>query len=158
MTVRVLPSAAAAVAAVLALAGCAMAPVQGGGVVTEPGGRPAGQAHMVIEQQPSWPTALATITLPGGDQFRGKVIEERTEPSVGFGVATGFGWGHRRGGYGSGMMFEGPERTSRASALLISDRGHSMTCELRLASPGYLGGGGFADCKVSDGRIVALQF
>ena len=157
MTIKVLPP-TAVVAAALTLAACAMAPVQGGGVVTEPGGRPAGQAAMVIEQQPTWPTALATVTLPGGDQFRGKVIHERNQPTASFGVATGFGWGYRRGGYGTGMMVGGPERTSRASALLIGDRGHSMTCDLRLASPGYFGGGGFADCKVSDGRIVALQF
>lgn len=159
MKVRV---SAAALLIPLALAACATPPVQGTGVVTGEGGRPGGQAVMVVEQQAGWPTPLATVTLPDGEVFRGKMIYERTEPEVGFGFGTGFGWGHRHSGigvgYGTGMLYEGPERTSRASALLISERGASMTCDIRTAYPGRISSGGFADCKVSDGRVVAVQF
>lgn len=151
--------AALALLAPLALAACASPPVQGTGVVTGLNGQPAGQAVMTVEQDVGWPTPLAVVTLPDGEQFRGKVIHERTEPEAGFALGTGFGWGSRRGvGYGTGVLFEGPERTSRAGALLIGDRGRSMTCDIRTAAPGRISSGGYADCKVSDGRVVALQF
>lgn len=151
---------AATLAAPLALAACAMPPIQGGGVVSTPAGQPGGQATMVIEQHGAWPTPLATVSLADGEVFRGKVIHERTQPDVGVGFGSTYGWGPRRGGlgYGTGMVFTGPEETTRASALLIGDRGHSMTCDIRTADPGAFYSGGFAECKVSDGRIVALQF
>lgn len=110
-----------------------------------------------MEEKAGWPTPLATVTMPDGEVFTGKVISERNEPTTGFAVGTG--WGNRSHfGVGSSVMLSGQERTSRASALLMSDTGHSMTCDIRTVTPGSLRSGGFAQCNISDGRTVALEF
>lgn len=147
-------------AVALLLAGCAWR-VDGGGVVNTAGGDPAGRATMVIEEKSGWPTPLATVTLPDGETFTGKVITEASEPRVGYGVGTGvgFGWGSRSGvGLGTSVLLSGAERTSRASALLLSGAGHSMRCDIRTVRPGVIRSGGFADCSISDGRTLALEF
>ncbi|EKV32022.1 hypothetical protein C882_3086 [Caenispirillum salinarum AK4] len=143
-------------AALLLLAGCAWQQ-EGTGVVTSDAGAPAGRATLFMEEKAGWPTPLATVTLPDGETFTGKVIPERTEPTTGFAVGTGWGT-HSRVGVGSTVILSGPERTSRASALLLSEAGKSMTCDIRTVTPGALRSGGFARCDISDGRSVALEF
>lgn len=142
--------------ALLMLAGCAWQQ-SGGGTVTARSGDPAGRATLFMEEQAGWPTPIATVTLPDGETFTGKVITERTESTTGFAVGTGWG-GHSRVGVGSTVVLNGPNRTSRASALLLSEEGRSMTCDIRTITPGALSSGGFAHCEVSDGRKVALEF
>lgn len=141
------------------LAGCAWQ-VEGGGVVTGQSGEPAGRAVLTVEEQAGWPTPLATVTLPTGEIYSGKVIVDRTDPGPGFAIGTGWTWGPRRGpGVGFGTVLNaGPERSSRASALLFSPEGRSMSCDIRTTYPGRLQSGGFADCRISDGRTVALEF
>lgn len=143
-------------AAVLLVAGCSWQQ-SGAGVMTSAAGAPAGSATLFMEEKAGWPTPLATVTLPGGEVFSGKVIPERTEPTTGFAVGTGWG-GRSHFGVGSSVILSGPERTSRASAMLLSEDGRSMTCDIRTITPGSLRGGGFAQCAVSDGRTVALEF
>lgn len=155
MTARPLNLLASA-AVLLLLAGCAWQQ-SGAGVVTAQGGAPAGRATLFMEEKAGWPTPVATVTLPDGETFTGKVITERTEPTTGFAVGTGWGT-HSRVGVGSTILLTGPDRTSRASALLISPQGHSMSCDIRTVTPGALRSGGFAQCEVSDGRKVALEF
>lgn len=91
--------------ALLFLVGCSWQ-LAGGGVVTSTGGAPAGRATLFMEEKAGWPTPLATVTMPDGEVFTGKVISERNEPTTGFAVGTG--WGNRSHfGVGSSVMLSG---------------------------------------------------
>jgi hypothetical protein len=87
-------------------------------------------------------------TMPDGERFSGRFVIGTTD-TTGFGVGSGGGFG----------IFTGGGNTSRASAVLMGDRGDSMHCMFELAHPSDdLEGGGIGRCKLSSGQVIDATF
>ena len=90
-------------------------------------------------------------TLPDGEKFEGKFVEESVNncfcPGLGFQKTHGNKPGDVESNLG---IFD---------AVLFGNKGHTMKCWFRLADSKIgLSGGGIGTCQVSDDRIIDLQF
>jgi len=78
-------------------------------------------------------------TLPDGEKFEGKFVEEWTSAH-----GTGSETVEAYSGY--------------VEAVLFGDKGHTMNCRFRTPDSLGLLSGGIGRCQVSDGRVIDVQF
>lgn len=84
-------------------------------------------------------SARIRMTMPDGEHFTGKVVENPATP------------------YASEGYPELDEFPGNTEAFLYGDRGSEMRCKFRLSDT-VLGfrGGGFGLCEASDGRVIDI--
>ena len=89
------------------------------------------------------------ITIEG-KAYTGTWVQ--TSPAYTTAVATGFGWGWRRGGLGSTFIIDNPQG-GEAKALLTAPDGSGLRCDFR-SGPSLRGGGA---CRDDKGREYDVQ-
>ena len=90
-----------------------------------------------------------SITIDG-KAYAGTWVQ--TAPAYTTAVATGFGWGWRRGGFGSTFIIDNPQG-GEAKALLNAPDGSGLRCDFR-SGPSLRGGG---VCRDDKGREYDVQ-
>lgn len=130
-----------------------------------------GSVEMVFEQPVIWtigesPKVLATATTNDGEIFTGRVVQEvntyettrqhfDSKDKGGDGIKWSW-FGIEDDGFDSETT---AHASSKAQAILVGNRGRSMTCLLNLRAPDDgVSGGGIGECKISDGKVIPLQF
>lgn len=93
------------------------------------------------------------ITMQDGERFTGKLVQRSSSTS-------GDSWEIGESSNDDSWILLGSTTTSSlAEALLISDKGNTMTCQFQLSNPdGGIDGGGIGKCETSDGRKVHATF
>ena len=155
-----------AVAAGLLVAACAPTVRQAPAPILSPGGVSQGTLHLTLQQGndifDEVNQITATATTSDGEVFTGRVVQniEKTNSTSSDLIwdsskKTKHGWSTQiRDGSDSSTSYR-----SDAQAVLNGNRGHSMTCDFRLANPeAGIDGGGVGQCQISDGRKVPVQF
>lgn len=124
------------------------------GIVTSPAGAPVGTAEFRYVTH-GGATAQLTALLPDGERFEGEAIARSSENAPGVGLLVG---GKRRD-TGLVLTAQGRRWSGTMEAVLTSDAGASMTCQLVEKHPGLgLEGGASGICRTSDGRQIVARF
>lgn len=162
----VVPLAAKIILAGLLTAACAPTVRQAPAPILSPGGVSQGTLHLTLQQGndifDDVNQITATAMTSDGEIFTGRVVQniEKTNSTSSDTIwdsskKTKHGWSTQfRDGADSSTSYR-----SDAQAVLNGNRGHSMTCDFRLANPeAGIDGGGVGQCQISDGRRVPVQF
>lgn len=96
---------------------------------------------------------LLKVTMPDGELFSGKFVQSTSSSS-----GTDWEIGESSGD-DSLILRDSTTLTSEAEALLIGNRGSTMTCELTLSAPEVgLDGGGIGKCETSKKDKISFTF
>lgn len=102
-----------------------------------------------------------SVTMPDGEQFKGKVVMVGRTTGISSGFANMSAYSST-GAYasGSGSSFSIVNTyTGNVQGVLFGNRGHSMRCSFQYADTGGLtNAGGVGVCETSDGRVVDVQW
>lgn len=93
------------------------------------------------------------ITLPDGESFRGKFIQQSASTS-------GDEWEIGESSKDDSLTFRSSETLSSATdAVLIGNRGNTMKCKFQLSTPRFgIEGGGVGQCKTSTRQSITVTF
>ena len=98
------------------------------------------KGHAVLTFHSYYDNAKMTVVTSDGEIFTGTAIVPRSE-------------------YSSSTDIFSTRSSSKAEAVLIGNKNHSMKCQLILAEPGYgVTAGAIGECKISDGRVIPVTF
>lgn len=114
--------------------------------------RGTGEAVKINYEQGMDSDTLTAII--GNETFRGKSVMQNSSSTFGTGFGTAFG-----GGVATNMSTQIFSQTTTGEfvAVLLGNKGSSMSCQLRYAdSTGFTVGGGVGQCVHSDSRIVDI--
>lgn len=93
------------------------------------------------------------LIMPNGERFEGKFVQGSTSTD-GDEIRIG-----ESSNDDSWILMDSEQRSSKAKALLLGDRGRSMKCEFQFSSArGGIDDGGIGECKLSDGEKVEVVF
>lgn len=93
------------------------------------------------------------ITMPDGETFTGKFVQKSTSTS-------GNEWEiGESSGDDSFILKDSNTVSSQADAVLLGNRGNSMTCKFQLSDPSFgIDGGGIGNCQTSTNTPISFAF
>ncbi|GBL05912.1 hypothetical protein [Glaciecola sp. KUL10] len=95
---------------------------------------------------------LLKVTMPSGERFTGKYVQGST-------TSSGTDWELGESSDESIILRDSTTISSKAEAVLIGDKGSTMSCWLTLSAPEVgLDGGGIGKCKTSTNKKVSFTF
>lgn len=136
----------------IALAFVAVSTVAGCSGTMQGAVRGTGEPVQVSYEQGMDSDTLTAVV--SGETFRGKAVMDGATATV----ATAFGTAYSGGtsAFGNSMIV-GSTSTSNFVAVLLGDKGSSLSCQLRYADAmGMTSSGGVGVCQHSDGRVIDL--
>lgn len=94
-----------------------------------------------------------SITMPDGERYAGKFVQKSSSTS-------GDSWEIGESSGDDSFIINGSDTvSSQAEAILIGNRGSTMTCEFQFANPSYgIEGGGIGSCKTSASKLIKITF